>query len=120
MAFQANPELWFPNPHQDALKSYMCQLTEAIHTRGIGDDELVVGTHALFSRAVAELNVEKESKVLPLIWAATGFNLFFGRGWRAWLDPRLEQARRLSLNGLRSVARAVSPPKVPPQPGSSE
>lgn len=119
MALQASPELWDPIP-QPKFVSYVLTQIEAVHIRGIGDDQLVIGAHALYLRVVAELEREKTSTVLPIIWIATGLNLFFLKGWREPLLRRGQQAWRATAGALRSVARVVSRPKVPAQPGASE
>jgi len=120
MALQGNAELWVLNPPPE-LKRFVIAQIEAVHIRGIGDDELGVGAHALYLRVRDELDREKKSNAPELaLWFVTGFSSLLPQSWRTWLGRRGEQARPLAFSGWRSIAGAVSPPKVPPQPGPSE
>ena len=120
MALQGNAELWVPNPPPE-LKRFVIAQIEAVHIRGIGDDELVVGAHALYLRVREDLDTERKSNAqLLALWFVTGFSSLLPQGWRTWLGRRGEQARLLAIGGLRSVARAFSLPNGPPQPGSIE
>ena len=81
MDFQANPELWDGSAPPDMVKSAI-QLIESIHIQGIGDLTLAypAGAHAFYKIVMTQLDLEKKTKVLPVIWALTGINLFFLKG----------------------------------------
>jgi len=53
----------------------MVDLTDSIHLFAIGDQRMAQA-HAHFHLLRAQLQMEKDSKILPLIWLVTGINLF--------------------------------------------
>ena len=95
--FQANPELWGTSPPPDLVKSAI-QLIESVHIQGIGDLTLAhpAAAHAFYKLVMYQLALEKKTKVLPIIWAVTGINLFLlNRLGRHLLDQVASPARAL-------------------------
>lgn len=79
MAFQASPDLWlkgrWTSSRQKELAVQMVDLTDSIHLFAIGDQRMGQA-HAHFHLLCTQLRMEKDSKVLPLLWLVTGINLF--------------------------------------------
>ncbi len=85
MALQAAPELWLPNPPPD-LEAEVLTRIAAIHILGIGDLTTNKAAHwSLVELLEPSLKAELDSKVLPWVWAVSGFNLFFLKRWEQWL-----------------------------------
>jgi hypothetical protein len=85
MAFQAaTPDLWLQNPPQHLLNR-VNELLAAVHFLGIGDIANSKAAHWGYAEAGDELGREQTTKVLPVIWAITGFNLFFLKRWGKWI-----------------------------------
>jgi hypothetical protein len=108
MDFQSNPELYGPNPPA-RLVAAAVQMTESIHIQGIGDATLQHRPAAFlfYAQVMDRLSREGDSKVLPLIWLATGLNLWFLKrvGWRI----RRAMLERLRRPQERGVARTPAP-----------
>ena len=85
MAFQASPLLWVPNAQQAGLEAHAITLIEAVHLLGIGDVANSKATHWAYIEVGDELGSEQTTKVLPVIWAVTGFNLYLLKRWGKWI-----------------------------------
>jgi len=119
--FQVAADIWRTPSSRDEVKAAI-QLIESVHIQGIGGMDLSqrAGAHAFFNLVTEQLHRETDPKVLPIMWAITGLNLSFFKGWREPLLRRGKQARRFAAGTLQSVARIVSRPKGSPQPAASE
>lgn len=86
MAFQANPDLWGPSPPAHLVKS-AAQLTESVHIQGIGDGSLQhpPAAFVFYKQVSHHLDLERDSKVLPLIWLVIGLNLFGLKRLGKWI-----------------------------------
>jgi hypothetical protein len=85
MAFQAaTPQLWVQSPPQHLLDRVL-ELIAAAHLLGIGDIANSKAAHWGYVEAGDELGREQTTKVLPVIWAITGFNFFFLKRWGKWI-----------------------------------
>lgn len=85
IAFQAaTSDLWLQNPPQHLLDRDI-ELITAVHLLGIGDVANSKAAHWGYVEAVDELGREQTTKVLPVIWAITGFNFYFLKRWGKWI-----------------------------------
>lgn len=74
MMFQSNSELWKSKPDK-SLELRMVEVTEQIHWYGINNSNKPFA-YRYFKSVTKELKLERESKVLPIIWLLLNINLF--------------------------------------------
>ena len=74
MSLQANPEMWRQNP-PPSLRNKMIELTTAIHVLGIGTENSGEA-HQRFRQLLHELQNERDTKFLPVLWILIGINLY--------------------------------------------
>jgi hypothetical protein len=114
--FQVVAELWHdPRPADQVTAAK--QLVDSVHIQGIGDDlglQQKPAAHFFFKMVMEQLRLENDSRALRVVWAITALNVSFFTGWRAWVVPRLQRARRLAVAGLRTVTRVFSPRQTSP------
>jgi hypothetical protein len=85
MAFQASPLLWVPNAQQAGLEAHTITLIEAVHLLGIGDVANSKAAHWAYLEVGDELGREQTTKILPIIWAIIGINLYFLKRFGKWI-----------------------------------
>lgn len=73
--FQSNVELWDENEQSEGIKNRGIELQQRLHISGIGDSDKGAA-HSKYQNVRTEINKEKNSKALPIIWLLTGLSFF--------------------------------------------
>ena len=112
--FQIAADIWRTPRPADEVRAAI-QLIESVHIQGIGGMDLSqrAGAHAFFKLVNDQLRRETSAPAYSVIWALSGLNLSFVKGWSEPLLRRGQHAWRLTADFGRRIVKVVSRQKAP-------